>query len=131
MSMNEKELVKLAIMAKENSYAPYSNFHVGACLLSKSGKTYLGCNVENASYGACNCAERTAIFSAVANGEREFEAIAIVGSNCNDYCFPCGICRQVMSEFGNFKVIVIKNENDYKVYRVNDLLPESFNKDNM
>lgn len=129
--MENKELIKLAIKWRENAYAPYSNFKVGACLLAKSGKVYVGCNVENSSFGATNCAERTAVFSAVASGEREFEKIAIVGSNSNDYAYPCGVCRQVMSEFGDFTVIVAKNENDYKEYKLSELLPHSFNKDSM
>ena len=129
--MENRELIKQAMKVKENAYAPYSNFKVGACLLAKSGKVYLGCNVENSSFGATNCAERTAIFSAIASGEREFEKIAIVGSNPNDYAYPCGVCRQVMSEFGDFTVIVAKNENDYKEFKLSELLPHSFSKDSM
>lgn len=129
--MSNEELIKYAIKVRENAYAPYSNFKVGACLLAKSGKIYCGCNVENSSFGATNCAERTALFSAVANGEREFEKIAIIGSNPDNYAYPCGICRQVLSEFGDLKVIVAKNENDYKEFKLSDLLSHSFNKDSM
>lgn len=130
--VNEKQiqkLIKLATKAKENAYSPYSKFKVGACVLTTKGKTYVGCNVENASFGATNCAERTAIFSAIANGEKTFEAIAIVGSNNNSYAFPCGICRQVLSEFGDLLVIIAKTENDYKTYKLSELLPNSFKKD--
>ena len=129
--MENKELIKLAMNVRDNAYVPYSNFKVGACLLTKSGKTFVGCNVENASFGATNCAERTAIFSAVASGEREFEKIAIIGSNSNEYAYPCGICRQVMSEFGDFTVVVAKDENDYKEFKLSKLLPSSFNKESM
>lgn len=129
--MSNEELIKYAIKVRENAYAPYSKFKVGACLLAKSGKIYCGCNVENSSFGATNCAERTALFSAVANGEREFEKIAIIGSNPDNYAYPCGICRQVLSEFGDLKVIVAKNENDYKEFKLSDLLSHSFNKDSM
>ncbi len=129
--MENKELIKLAMKARDNAYVPYSNFKVGACLLTKSGKTFVGCNVENASFGATNCAERTAIFSAVASGEREFEKIAIIGSNPNEYAYPCGICRQVMSEFGDLQVIVAKDENDYKEFKLSKLIPSSFNKESM
>ena len=100
--MNIPELIHKAIAAREFAYAPYSNFCVGAALLTKSGKIYTGCNVENAGYSATNCAERTAFFKAVSEGEREFAAIAIVGGPrgpLTEYCSPCGVCRQVMAEF--------------------------------
>ena len=129
--MKDEKLIKLAIKARENAYAPYSNFKVGACVLCKSGKVYCGCNVENASFGSTNCAERTAIFSAIASGEREFDAIAIVGSNPNDYAYPCGMCRQVLSEFGDLKIIVAKTENDFKVFRLSELFPNGFDKSKM
>ena len=124
--MDYKELMLRAIEAKKMAYVPYSKFHVGAALLTKSGKVYTGCNVECASYGGTNCAERTAIFKAVSEGEREFEAIAVTGDD-NQYTFPCGICRQVIVEFGKkIKVIVGKSEEDYKVYTMDELLPHSF-----
>lgn len=118
----DKMLVNEAISAMKNAYCVYSNFHVGAALLTKEGKIYKGANVENTSYGATVCAERTAIFSAVANGERNFEAIAITGST-DDLVYPCGICRQVMAEFGIKKIIVSNQKGDYAVTDLNYLLP--------
>ena len=96
--METEELIKAAMEAKEHAYAPYSHFRVGAALLTKSGKVYQGCNIENAGYSPTNCAERTAFFKAVYEGEREFAAIAINGDG-DDYLYPCGVCRQVMAEF--------------------------------
>ena len=122
--MNYLELVKTAYGAMENSYSPYSNFQVGAALLTKSGKVYTGCNVECASYGGTNCAERTALFKAVSEGEREFEAIAVVCSS-KEYAYPCGICRQVLVEFGDIDVILAK-ELEYEVFRLSEMLPHSF-----
>lgn len=134
--MDYKKLIQTAINMLDFSYAPYSHFHVGAALLTKDGKIYTGCNIENASYGPSNCAERTAIFKAVSEGAKEFCAIAIVGGAENekkevkisDFCFPCGVCRQVLAEFCNkdFIVIVAKSENDYKTYTLEQLLPHSF-----
>lgn len=127
----EKELIKAAITAAQNSYSPYSNFKVGAALLTDDGKVYLGCNIENAAYGPSNCAERTAIFKAVSEGHKKFKAIAIVGGPNGDfanYATPCGICRQVMSEFcdKDFKIIVGNKNLEYKVYTFGELLPHSF-----
>lgn len=127
-----KTLIKEAVARLPESYAPYSNFHVGAALLTKAGKIYTGVNIENASYGLCNCAERTAIFSAVNAGEKDFEAICIVGGpngKIEDYCPPCGACRQVMSEFckADFSIILAKSEEDYKVYSLGELFPLDFN----
>lgn len=119
-----EELVEMAYKATEFAYTPYSNFNVGAALLTKSGKVYTGCNVECASYGGTNCAERTALFKAISEGEREFEAIAVVSSS-KDYTYPCGICRQVLVEFGDIEVILAK-EKDYKVFKLSELLPHSF-----
>lgn len=131
--MNYQELIRAAFEAQTHAYAPYSNFRVGAALLCEDGKIYGGCNIENASYGACNCAERTAIFRAVYEGERNFKAIVIVGRPVNaekfEYCAPCGICRQVMSEFCDpetFEIILPRSETDYKVYKLKELLPLSF-----
>lgn len=126
-----EDLISQALNMLEFSYVPYSHFHVGAALLAKNGTVYTGCNIENASYGATNCAERTAIFKAVSEGVKEFEAIVIVGGaegKVTDYCPPCGICRQVMREFcsQDFKIILAKSPTDYKVYTLADLLPESF-----
>ncbi|MBO7320177.1 MAG: cytidine deaminase [Clostridia bacterium] len=128
--MNELELIKIAKLAAENAYTPYSGFTVGAALLTKDGKIYSGCNIENASYSPTNCAERTAFFKAVSEGERDFTAIAIVGGkdrNFTDYCSPCGVCRQVMAEFCNkdFKIILGRND-DYKTFTLGELLPENF-----
>lgn len=123
--MDKLELINCAKEAMKNSYSPYSKFAVGSALLAKSGKIYLGCNIENASYGASNCAERTAIFKAVSEGEKEFERIAIVSSS-NDYTYPCGICRQVLSEFMPEGEVILYNEKDIKTIKVKDLLPHAF-----
>jgi len=130
--MDNKELLKMAEKAKENAYVPYSKFQVGAALLGKSGKVYLGCNVEIASFGATNCAERTAVFKAVSEGEQEFEKIAIASSN-DEETFPCGICRQVLVEFGKDLKIILGNteKNIIKEYTLNELLPHSFTKEDM
>ena len=117
-----KELVERAIAMAKMAYAPYSHFQVGAAVLAESGKIYGGANVENASYGATVCAERSAIFAAVNAGERTLKAIAVTAT-------PCGICRQVMREFCDpkaFKVIVAKTADDYRVFTLEELLPESF-----
>lgn len=125
-------LVKEALAARENAYAPYSGYTVGAALLAGDGRIYQGCNVENASYGATGCAERTAFFKAVSEGERTFSAIAIAGGMAGqapaDYAFPCGICRQVMSEFcdADFRIFVAKDEADYREFRLGELLPCGF-----
>ena len=131
--MRYEELVELALEAREMAYAPYSRFKVGAALLGKNGVVYKGCNVENASYPATNCAERTAIFHAVSTGQKAFEAIAIVGGKEDakelDLCAPCGICRQVLREFcepDKFEVILAKNKDDYKVFKLEELLPMGF-----
>jgi len=133
-----EELIEMALEARKLAYTPYSRFKVGAALLAKNGVVYKGCNVENASYPATNCAERTAFFSAVSEGVKEFEAIAIVGgaekSSQLDYCAPCGVCRQVMREFCNpkeFEVIVAKSMQEYKVFTLEELLPESFGPENL
>ena len=127
----ERELLEMAIEGTNRSYAPYSHFHVGAALLSKTGKIYGGCNVENAAYGPSNCAERTAIFKAVSEGEKEFEAICIAGGMngvITDFCPPCGVCRQVLSEFcdRDFKIILANGKGEQKVFTLAELLPESF-----
>ncbi|MEI3228270.1 MAG: cytidine deaminase [Lachnospiraceae bacterium] len=126
--MNRLELISEAYKAKEYSYAPYSNFHVGAALCTDSGRIYRGCNIENAAYSPTNCAERTAFFKAVSEGERKFRGIAIVGDK-EEYLAPCGVCRQVMMEFCNpkeFQVILAKNPTDYKVYTLEELFPGAF-----
>jgi cytidine deaminase len=130
--MTDRELLKLAIEARKMSYSPYSNFRVGAALVGKSGRIYTGCNVENAGYSSTNCAERTAVFKAVSEGEKEFTAIAIVGGNGDElapFCAPCGVCRQVLAEFcdKDFR-IVLGTPDDVQVYTLAELLPFSFGK---
>ncbi len=125
-------LVKAAIDVRNRAYVPYSHYQVGAALLAKDGRIYQGCNVENASYGATSCAERTAFFKAVSEGVREFKAIAIAGGlhrkEITDFAYPCGICRQVMQEFckPDFQIIVAKSESDYQVMTLAELLPHGF-----
>jgi cytidine deaminase len=135
--MDRSKLVTLAIEARKFSYSPYSNFRVGAALLAKSGKIYTGCNVENAGYTPSNCAERTAFFKAVSEGEKEFQAIAIVGGPAEgiiDYCAPCGVCRQVMMEFCDyetFEIIIGKSEEEYKSFTLQELMPLGFGPQNL
>lgn len=123
----DQKLINLAQKAKENAYVPFSNFKVGAALLTNEGKTYTGCNIENASYGDTCCAERTAIFKAVSEGVRKIEKIAIVSSG-GDFTAPCGICRQVMAEFMDDDGIIILSNDDgeIKEYRFDELLPLAF-----
>ncbi len=132
--METEKLVELAFEAKKRSYSPYSHFAVGAALLTKDGKVYQGCNIENAAFTPTNCAERTAFFKAVYEGETEFEAIAIAGGP-NDgrpydsYCSPCGVCLQVMMEFcdpNSFKVILTRNLKEYKTCTLKELIPSGF-----
>ena len=130
--MTDRELLQYAVEAREMAYAPYSNFRVGAALVGKSGKLYKGCNVENAAYSPTNCAERTALFKAVSEGEREFTAIAIVGGvdeTIADFCAPCGVCRQVLAEFcdKDFR-LVLGNPDNLKVYSFEEILPFAFGK---
>ena len=130
--MEFAELIQKAKEAKEQAYAPYSGFHVGAALLCKDGTIFTGCNIENSAYGPTNCAERTAIFKAVSEGFREFEAIAII-SDSKQPTAPCGVCRQALYEFGGPKLTVImaKDENDYIVTALGDLLPYGFGPANL
>ena len=126
-----EKLIDTAIEQLKFSYTPYSNFKVGAALLTKSGKIYTGCNIENASYTPTNCAERTAFFKAVSEGCRKLSAIVIVGGLKNgecDYTYPCGICRQVIAEFAeqDCVIVVAKNKQEYRMYSVEELLPETF-----
>lgn len=126
------ELFKTAKEMLKLSYSPYSHFTVGAALLSKNGKIYSGCNIENAAYGPSNCAERTAFFNAVSEGVREFDCIMIVGGPegvIKDYCPPCGVCRQVMMEFcdpDSFEIFLARSDNDIVSYKLKDLLPLGF-----
>ncbi len=133
--MREKDLINKALLTMNNSYSPYSSFKVGAALLCKSGNIYIGTNVENASYSATICAERSAIASAVSNGETEFLMLAIVGGKNGeiiDFCNPCGICRQVINEFcdGDFKILTT-NGKEIKAYRLDELLPHSFGREKL
>ena len=136
--MKMEQLVEIAYEAREMSYAPYSQFKVGAALLAKSGKIYKGCNIENAAYTPTNCAERTAFFKAVSEGERKFAAIAIVGGKEGEenltFCAPCGVCRQVMMEFCDpkeFQIILGRGNKEYKIYLLDELLPLGFGPENL
>ena len=132
--MEEKQnlLVKAALAARQKAYAPYSGFAVGAALLGKSGRIYTGCNIENAAYSATNCAERTAVFKAVSEGETEFLGIAIAGGHekaeLTDFCPPCGVCRQVLVEFCKADMLVwlVKSEKEIQAYALGELLPAAF-----
>ena len=126
------DLIRAALAARETAYAPYSHFLVGAALLCEDGAVYTGCNIENASYPAGNCAERTAIFKAVSEGKKAFSAICIAGGRegeAPEYCPPCGICRQVCAEFCDadmFRIILAKSEEEYREYTLGELLPLGF-----
>ena len=134
----EKKLIKKAFEMKEKAYCPYSKYHVGAALLSENGKIYGGFNIENSSYGACNCAEATAVFNGVSEGERKFIAIFICSGlegkkqiieKVEDIAFPCGICRQILREFSSpkdFKIYICENEDKYYVKTLDEILPHSF-----
>ena len=125
MQISDKELFRMAVKASENAYAPFSNFHVGAALLAKDGTIHTGVNIENSSYGATICAERTAMVKAISEGCREFDSIAIAGNGGTSW--PCGICRQFMYEFcPDIRVISGEGEDDLKVYTLKELLPEGF-----
>ena len=130
--IDHKNLMKIALEYIERAYVPYSKFKVGAAVLFESGKIYGGCNVENASFGATNCAERTAIFKGVSEGETKIKAIAEVGS-LEEITYPCGICRQVLCEFGDEDMVVIlgKSEDDYIVTDIKSLMPGAFRKENI
>lgn len=123
--INNDILITKAKEAMKNAYTKYSGFNVGAALLTKSGKIFTGCNIENSSYGATICAERVAFAKAISEGERDFEAIAIVSSS-GDFTYPCGICRQFMSEWGTQLKLIFENGKETKTYTLNQLLPEAF-----
>ena len=130
----KKELIAKAYEARKNSYAPYSDYQVGAALLCEDGSIYTGCNVENASYGATNCAERTAVFKAVSEGKRRLKAIAIAGGSGDNMgmAYPCGVCRQVLREFSEpsqMLIIVAGKDFEYREFSLEELLPESFGPD--
>ena len=136
--MNAEGLLVMASVTRHSAYAPYSHFKVGAALLTERGKIYTGCNIENAAYTPSNCAERTAFFKAVSDGERNFRAIAIVGGKEGekdyDFCSPCGVCRQVMMEFCNpeeFQIILAVSKEQYEIYTLKELLPLGFGPDNL
>ena len=127
--MDGKKLIETAKAARKNAYSPYSRFSVGAALLTKSGKIYTGCNIENATFSPTVCAERTAFAKAISEGEREFAAIAIVGGYDDDrsVCYPCGVCRQFMSEFcaGDFKLFFADGEETIE-YSFDEIMPHRF-----
>lgn len=131
-------LIDEAFAARRMAYTPYSHFQVGAALLTADGRIYRGCNIENAAYTPTNCAERTAFFKAVSEGEREFTAIAIVGGAEDvtefDWCAPCGVCRQVMEEFCDertFEIVLARSAEEYEVYTLGELLPKGFGPHNL
>ena len=134
-----QELVLAALEARSFAYTPYSGYSVGAALLTKSGSVYTGCNIESAAFSPTNCAERTAVFKAVSEGEREFDAIAIIGGRAEEtgrvaeFASPCGVCRQVLREFddGGMTVILARSADDFKAYRLEELLPFSFSQENL
>ena len=127
-----EKLCRTALEMRKMSYIPYSHFAVGAGLITKKGKIYTGCNIENSTFTPTNCAERTAIFKAVSEGDKEFAAICIAGGKQGedpvDFCPPCGVCRQVMSEFcdADFEVILVKSVDEYQVYTLEQILPLQF-----
>ena len=132
--MTDRELIELAIKARKNAYIPYSHYAVGAALIAGSGKVYTGCNIENAAYGPTNCAERTAIFKAVSEGEREIKVIAVVAAPEQQdapfaaYALPCGVCRQVIAEFAadDIRVLLAKSPDDYLDMTLDEILPLRF-----
>lgn len=132
-----EKMIETAIAQLDYSYAPYSNFKVGAALLAKNGDIYTGCNIENAAYTPTNCAERTAFFKAVSEGVRDFQAICIVGGKdgvLTEYAAPCGVCRQVMMEFCNpktFQIILAIDKERYDIYTLEELLPQGFGPSNL
>lgn len=123
--MDDKILIKKALEAKENAYVPYSKFRVGAAILTEDGKVYTGCNIEIASYSPTICAERTAIFKAISEGSKKVKTIAIVADG--EFTYPCGVCRQVLREFGkDAKIIIANSQEDYREHTLEELLPHSF-----
>lgn len=124
--MSNEQLIEIAKKAKEFSYSPYSKFRVGAALLCEDGSVYTGCNIENAGYSPSNCAERTAIFKAVSEGNKTFKKLAII-TDCLQPQYPCGVCRQVINEFApDLEIIVASNNGDYKITNLKELLPNAF-----
>ena len=138
MNIDKHELMRLAKAAMTRAYAPYSKCYVGAALLTKSGEVFTGCNIENAAYTPTNCAERTAVFKAVSEGITEFDAIAVCGgpgeAEPEDFCTPCGVCRQVLREFvdpNEFLVLLCKGDGSWKEMTLEELLPMGFGKENL
>lgn len=136
--MTNQKLIEKAFEIRKSAYTPYSHFKVGAALLTKSGKVYTGCNIENASYSPTVCAERVAFFKAISENETEFDKIAICGAHEGSLTFditsPCGVCRQVMAEFcdkDSFKILLATSEDSYEEYTLNDLLPHTFDKSSL
>lgn len=136
--MEFEKIAREALRMRQYSYVPYSHFRVGAALLTENGDIYTGCNIENAAYTPTNCAERTAFFKAVSEGERSFTAIAVAGGAEDakelEYCSPCGVCRQVMMEFCDpetFQVILVKSETEYQVFTLQEILPLGFGPKNL
>ena len=134
--MNEKELCKAAIDAMKNAYVPYSGYRVGAALMTEDGKLFTGCNIENAAYTPTVCAERTAVFKAVSEGEREFLKLAVVGGKGGKtgvIAQPCGVCRQVLREFcqDDFEIIFVKDEDNFEKHTLSQILPFSFRPENL
>lgn len=134
---DNRQLIRAALEARKKAYAPYSGYKVGAALLTKEGTIYTGCNIENAGYTPTNCAERTAFFKAVSEGERDFAAIAVAGGSGEepvDYAYPCGVCRQVMMEFCDpktFQIITAVSEEDYLEKTLEEMLPHGFGPKNI
>ncbi len=129
--MTNKDFFEMAVKSAEKAYAPYSNFKVGAVLLTKDGQIFTGCNIENASYSMTMCAERTAVFKAVSSGFRDFKAIAVAGSSDGDFskpCIPCGACLQVLSEFCEDDFMIVLSDG---VYRLSDFMPKKFGAENI
>ena len=133
--MDHKELMKIAMKAREKAYAPYSGYRVGAALLCEDGTVYTGCNIENAAYTPTNCAERTAFFKAVSEGQRHFVKIAVAGGRETAApCMPCGVCRQVMAEFcrpKSFKIVYLDDSGEIGEMLLKELLPKSFGPENL
>ncbi len=132
LKMNYNELAEIAVQAKDKAYAQYSNFHVGAALLTEDGKIYEGANIENSSYSLTMCAERTAVFNAVLQGERKFKAIAVAGDS-ESFTPPCGACRQVLLELcgENLDVVLVDPQMNIKIFKLKELIPFSFSKENL
>lgn len=129
--MDNLSLVKIAKEAMNNAYVPYSKFRVGAALQTADGVIFTGCNIENASFGGTNCAERTALFKAISEGNRKFAKIAVI-SDSSDFTYPCGICRQVLSEWGlDMEIIVANCNEEFRVHKLSDILPFAFTNENM